>query len=35
VHPDELAAWVADAGADPADEPLMAAALAVWEAMLP
>ena len=35
MHPDELAAWVADAGGDPADEPLLAAALAAWEAMLP
>ena len=35
MHPDELAAWVADVGEDPDDEPLVAAALAAWEAMLP
>ena len=35
MHPDELARWVAEAGADPDDEPLIAAALAAWEAMLP
>jgi hypothetical protein len=34
-HPDELAAWVAEAGEDPDDERLVAAALAAWEAMLP
>ncbi|MDX6556511.1 MAG: hypothetical protein QOD86_2706 [Miltoncostaeaceae bacterium] len=34
LHPDELAAWVVDAGGDPADEPLLAAALAAWEGML-
>jgi hypothetical protein len=35
VHPDELARWAAEAGADPADEALLAAALAAWEALLP
>ena len=35
VDPDELAAAVAVAGADPADDALVAAALVAWEALLP
>lgn len=31
---DVLAAWVADAGADPDDDGLVAAALASWESLL-
>lgn len=34
VHPDELAAAVAAAGADPADDALVARALVAWEALL-
>ncbi|MGD9695739.1 MAG: hypothetical protein AB7V42_08775 [Thermoleophilia bacterium] len=34
LHPDEVAAAVAAAGADPADEALVAAALVAWEALL-
>lgn len=35
MHPDELARWAAEAGADPADADLLAAALVAWEALLP
>jgi hypothetical protein len=35
VDPDDLAAAVAGAGADPADDALVAAALVAWEALLP
>jgi hypothetical protein len=34
VHPDELAAAIAAAGADPADDDLVAAALVAWESLL-
>jgi hypothetical protein len=35
LGPDELAAAVAAAGADPGDDALVAAALVAWEALLP
>lgn len=35
MHPDDLAAAVAAAGADPADDALVARALVAWEALLP
>jgi hypothetical protein len=35
VDADDLAEAVADAGADPADDALVAAALVAWEALLP
>lgn len=34
MHPDDLAAAVAAAGADPGDDILVAAALVAWEALL-
>lgn len=34
VDPEVLAGWLADAGADPADDDLVAAALVAWEGLL-
>jgi hypothetical protein len=34
VHPDDLAAAVAAAGADPDDDRLVASALVAWESLL-
>lgn len=34
LDPDALAEWVAEAGADPSDDDLVAAALVAWEALL-
>jgi len=34
VHPEDLAAAVAAAGADPADDALVARALVAWEGLL-
>ncbi len=35
VDPDALAGWIADAGGDPGDDDLVAAALVAWEGLLP
>jgi hypothetical protein len=35
VHPDDLAAWIAEAGAEGADDALVAATVVAWEALLP
>ena len=34
LDPELLAEWVAEAGADPADDDLVVAALVAWEALL-
>jgi len=34
LDPDLLSEWIADAGADPSDDALVAAALVAWEALL-
>jgi hypothetical protein len=34
LDPDVLAGWLAQAGADPSDDALVAAALVAWEALL-